>query len=327
MRRIVALLLVAACKDTNGLPAADEEFITFPPGATADEIGKAIDGRPDRKEGIRTVGHGSVYFVILRDGERHGSAYRQGSFHAVIGGGVTLPEGAIAVRRVWAASGQIDGSNEQPERLGVSVAVEPGAAKPYSEAVREAAATFVEALSRRAPLHPDCVLAMGEVAYTNPHAADAAERELAKAARARVGIPAPDRKVIVRTAKGEIAVDVELRSELLDGSRDGIEVGMMFRNGFDGENRGMLFEYANPNYRSYWMRNCRIPIDVAYINGDRIEEIHAMEAQYGAPPRSLRYYESGAVANLALEMPAGWFDRHGVVPGDKITVEKPKPAK
>jgi uncharacterized membrane protein (UPF0127 family) len=238
----------------------------------------------------------------------------------VIGGGVTLPEGALVVRRVWLASGQIDGNNEQPERLGVSIVVEPGSTKPYSDKVREAAATFVEALARRAPLHPDCVLAMEEVANTNQHDTDRAERELAKAARERVSVPVPDRKVRIRTAKGEIAADVELRSELVDETRDGIEVGMMFRTRFDGENRGMLFEYAAPDYRKFWMRNCRIPIDVAYINGDTVEEIHAMEPAFGAKGRP-SFYVGQSVANLALEMPAGWFEKHGVKPGDKVKVE------
>jgi uncharacterized membrane protein (UPF0127 family) len=323
---ILLLLAAVACEDTNGLPPPDEEFVTFAPGATVEQVGKAIEGREGREEGLNTPGHESAYFVVLRDGERHGAAYRQGGFHAVIGAGVTLPEGALVVRRVWTASGQIDGANEQPERLGVSVVVEPGATRPYSEAIRSAAATFVEALARARPIHPDCVLAMGEVAYTNGHPTDAAERELAKAARERVPVPPPDGKVRIRTAQGEAVADVELRSELVQETRDGIEVGMMFRTRFDGENRGMLFEYAAPDYRKFWMRNCRIPIDVAYIHKDTVEEIHEMEPAFGEEGRP-RFYVGKSVANLALEMPKGWFGKHGVKPGDKVKVEIPPKGK
>jgi uncharacterized membrane protein (UPF0127 family) len=105
---------------------------------------------------------------------------------------------------------------------------------------------------------------------------------------------------------------------------------MMFRTRFDGESRGMLFEYPNPDYRNFWMRNCPIPIDVAYVNRDRVEEIHTMEPAFGMDPRHPRYYPSSAVANLALEMPAGWFAKHGVKAGDRISVEAldpPAPAK
>jgi uncharacterized membrane protein (UPF0127 family) len=316
-----ACLFAAACQETSGLPAPDEEFVTFPAGASVDDVLKAVDGRPGRKEGLATHGHESVFFAILRDGERHGTSYRQDGFHVVIGAGVSLPEGALVVRRVWAASGQVDGVNEQPERFGVSVAVEPGAAKPYSEKILAAAATFVEALARRTPLHPDCVLAMGEVAYTNPHDADAAERDLAKAARERVPVPAPEAKVRIRTAKGEAVAEVERRH-----TSDAIEVGMMFRTRFDGENRGMLFEYPHADYRRFWMRNCRIPIDVAYIHKDTVEEIHAMEPGFGVPGK-LPFYPGKSVANVALEMPAGWFEKHGVKPGDKIAVEVPPKGK
>jgi uncharacterized membrane protein (UPF0127 family) len=236
-----------------------------------------------------------------------------------------MPEGTLAIRRAWATSGQIDGANEQPERLGVSVAVEPGARKPYSDAIREAAATLVEALASRAPLHPDCVLAMEEIAYTNRHAADPHERALAAAARARVPVPQPDAKVVIRSGDREIAVDAERRKK-----SEAIEVGMMFRQRFDGENRGMLFEYPHPDWRSFWMKNCRIPIDVAYIHGDKIEEIFTMAEGFGVPSRGLRFYEGSSVANLALEMPAGWFEEHGVKPGDTVAVDlpkKPAPAK
>jgi len=309
---IVAAACQSACQD--GTPQkSDEEFVTFPPGATVDEVLAAVDGRPGKNEGLATPGRGTAYFVILRDGERHGSAYRQGAFHAVIGAGVTLPEGTLVIRRQWATSGQIDGSNEQPELYGISVAVEPGATKPYSKKIRDAAATFVEAVSRRTPLHPDCVLAMGEVAFANEHPADPAEKALAEAARAHVPVPEPDGKVVIKSGDHEIPVDVERRN-----TTEGIAVGMMFRKRFDGENRGMLFEYPHADWRHFWMKNCPIPIDVAYIHDGKIEEIHHMAPGFGLDQRNLRYYESHAVANQALEMPAGWFEEHGVKPGDEI---------
>jgi len=327
VRRNLALALIAAaacqgaCQDASTsaspLPATTgEESVAFAPGATVDDVLAAVDGRPGKKEGLATPGHGAVYFVILRDGERHGAAYRQAAFHVVIGAGVTLPEGALVIRRVWTASGQIDGMNEQPERFGVSVAVEPGAKKPYSAAVCEAAGTFVEALSRRVPLHPDCVLAMGEVAYANDYAADAAERELAKAARARVPAVPADGHLVVKSQGKEIPVDVERRN-----TTEGIEVGMMFRKGFDGENRGMLFEYPHADYHNFWMKNCPIPIDVAYINRGRIEQIWTMAPGFGLDQNSLRRYDSNSTLNQALEMPAGWFKDAGVKPGDEVTLK------
>jgi len=254
--------------------------------------------------------------VVLRDGGRHGAAYRQELFHAVVGAGLTLPEGALAVRRVWATSGRIDGVNEQLERYGISVAVEPGAVRPYSAEIRAAATAFVEALVARAPVHPDCVVGMGEVPFTNAYAAAGDEKALAAAVRSRVPLPPATGRVVLGAGPDEIAVDVERRS-----TSEGIDVGMMMRKRFDGENRGMLFEYPAAAYRHFWMKNCPIPIDVAYINGGRIEEIHEMEPGFGIEPRLLPYYDSGATAKYALEMPGGWFAARGVEAGDPVRIE------
>jgi len=254
--------------------------------------------------------------VVLRDGGRHGPAYRQEAFHAVVGAGLALPEGALAVRRVWATSGRIDGVNEQLERYGVSVAVEPGAVRPYSPAIRAAATAFVEALVERVPIHPDCVVAMGEIPFTNEHAADADEKALAAAVRARVPLPPTTGRVLLREGPDEIAVDVERRATV-----EGIDVGMMMRKRFDGENRGMLFEYPAATYRHYWMKNCPIPIDVAYINNDRIEEIHSMEPGFGIDQNALPRYDSHATAKYALEMPGGWFAARGVTAGDPVRIQ------
>jgi uncharacterized membrane protein (UPF0127 family) len=157
---------------------------------------------------------------------------------------------------------------------------------------------------------------MGEVAYTNPHTADPAERELAKAARARVPVPGPEGRVVIRSGGGDLSIDVERRRD------DGIMVGMMFRTRFDGENRGMLFEYPHPRPLNFWMRNCRIPIDVAYILRGRVEKVYTMTPGFGVEQQSLRYYESDSSADHALEMPGGWFEEHGVKPGDGVVLPK-----
>lgn len=323
MRRVLALLALAAaaCNGSGGGAGAatsTEEFVLVPAGASAEEMLKAIDGRPDKEEGLSTRGHGTFHFLVLRDGERHGSAYRQGAYHAVIGAGLTLPEGAVSVRRLWATSGQVDGKNEEPERWGVSLAVEPGAPKPYSEKIREAAGAFADALAQRVPLHPDCVLAMGEIAYTNEHAVDPHERELAKAARARVPALDPDGRVVIKSGGRDLAIDVERRA-----TEDAIAVGMMFRTGFDGKNRGMLFEYKHQTERNFWMRNCGIPIDVAYILNGRVEKIWTMTPGFGVPQGTLRRYVSDTGVDYALEMPGGWFEEHGVKRGDEVVVSVP----
>jgi uncharacterized membrane protein (UPF0127 family) len=214
----------------------------------------------------------------------------------------------------------VDGNNENPQKYGISVAVEPGAARPFSPEVRQAVTAFVTALVRRVSLHPDCVLAMEEIPYTNPHEADLDERALAAAARTPVPLPPVDGHLTIVTAQGEVRVAYERRA-----TPAGIAVGMMLRRRFDGEDRGMLFEYPHADYRYFWMFNCWIPIDLAYVREGKIEQIEAMVVQVDPKrrPRSeeWRRYESDAAVKLVLEMPAGWFERRGVKTGDPMRME------
>jgi uncharacterized membrane protein (UPF0127 family) len=96
---------------------------------------------------------------------------------------------------------------------------------------------------------------------------------------------------------------------------------MMLRRRFDGENRGMLFEYAHEAERWYWMMNCRIPIDLAYLKEGRVEQLETMAAGAGQPPDEMRRYPSRTPVKYALEMPAGWFRAHGVALGDRVEFE------
>jgi len=315
---VAGLALVPACRNGDlpaagpRLPESDKTFRVLPPGAPPQEFLAAID------EGLATEGHSARqwHFVVIRAGERHGAQFRKEAFHVTVGAGVRYPEGALLIRRAWAVSGAVDGTNEQPERYGISIAVEPGAARPYGQAVRDAIAAFVAALATRLPLHPDCVLAMGEIAYTRDHEADLDEKALAAAARARVPVPPAPGTLVIHTEGGDVPVSFERRD-----TTETIEVGMMFRQRFDGENRGMLFVYPHPSYRNFWMKNCLIPIDVAYILRGRIEQIVPMAPGFGIDQALLPRYESSATADRALEMPAGWFTGHGVKVGDTVEIQ------
>jgi len=292
------------------LPPEDETFFAVPPGATVESLLPIID------QGLETRERGAdaTRFVVIRSMERHAPEVTDPEFVVVVGAGVMYPKGAMRIRKRWIASGRIDGVNEQLQTLGLSIAVERGASTPFAPEVAEAIGTFCEALAIRLPIHPDCVVAMGEVPYARQHAADAAERGLAEAARKRVPVPPADgRGTIIKADGSRIEITFERRD-----TNAAIRVGMMMRKRFDGTNRGMLFVYDHPSYRRFWMKNCFIPIDVAYIENGVIDEILAMQPAAGLPQKDLPFYPSSAAVKRALEMESGWFDRHGVKKGDRI---------
>ena len=93
--------------------------------------------------------------------------------------------------------------------------------------------------------------------------------------------------------------------------------GMMFRKSM-GENDGMIFDLRVPQRASFWMKNCYVPLSVAYIDPDGvIQEIHPLQPMDTNTVLSTSYN-----IRFALETPQGWFDRHNVKPGTIIRTEK-----
>lgn len=88
--------------------------------------------------------------------------------------------------------------------------------------------------------------------------------------------------------------------------------GLMGRDSLPPDH-GMLFVYPDERTLSFWMRDTRIPLDIAFL--DRrgyIVDIQAME------PETEERYSSRAPAMYALELNQGWFEEHGVEVGDRV---------
>lgn len=96
-----------------------------------------------------------------------------------------------------------------------------------------------------------------------------------------------------------------------------IQTGMMFRTNID-ENEGMIFALPNTERAAFWMKNCFVPLSVAYIDPDGvIQEIHPLE------PQNTNSVIAGTDnIRFALETKQGWFDRHNIRPGVIIRTER-----
>lgn len=97
------------------------------------------------------------------------------------------------------------------------------------------------------------------------------------------------------------------------------EIGLMHRASLP-EDAGMLFIYPEEQRLSFWMKNTRIPLSIAFItSGWVINEILDMDPpRPGEPPRT---YTSRAPARYALEMNQGWFRKKGIGPGARVRLE------
>jgi uncharacterized membrane protein (UPF0127 family) len=104
---------------------------------------------------------------------------------------------------------------------------------------------------------------------------------------------------------------VEVRVEIADGLFEQ-QRGLMYRTAL-GEDRGMLFVYRREQSLSFWMKNTRIPLSIAYVDSKgRITDILDMKPLDDKPP----HYVSSEPVKYALEVNQGFFDESGVKVGD-----------
>ena len=120
--------------------------------------------------------------------------------------------------------------------------------------------------------------------------------------------------------KRSVAVRIngaEVRAELAEGE-PARERGLSGRAGL-AEGRGMLFVYGDHIERTYWMKGMRFPIDIVWIDRGRVTGI---ERNLPVPQGHVPLYSSRGPADRVLEVPAGWTGRHGVEPGDQVSIGK-----
>lgn len=77
--------------------------------------------------------------------------------------------------------------------------------------------------------------------------------------------------------------------------------------------RGMLFIFDGAVRLPFWMKDTRIPLSIAFLDGTgrilHIADLAPEDLTLVQPPDAYRY---------ALELPQGWFSAHGVGPGDRL---------
>lgn len=92
--------------------------------------------------------------------------------------------------------------------------------------------------------------------------------------------------------------------------------GLMYRTSL-AEDHGMLFAWRTPGYRSFWMRDTCIPLDMLFID----EDGYVAGIVENVPPLNEESRGVACKVSYVLEVNAGWARRHGIVPGDRVRIE------
>ncbi|MDR3147480.1 MAG: DUF192 domain-containing protein [Treponema sp.] len=116
------------------------------------------------------------------------------------------------------------------------------------------------------------------------------------------------RDLTIERQEGEPVI---LRAEIAR-SQEERQRGLMFRKDL-AEGRGMLFVFDRDQILSFYMKNTRIPLSIAFIRSDGgIAELRNMR------PLDETTIQSSRSVRYALEVPQGWFERAGITVGDRL---------
>ena len=121
-----------------------------------------------------------------------------------------------------------------------------------------------------------------------------------------------DGQVKILTGSVPLEVDVEIADN--DDTR---QRGLMYRYNME-EFQGMFFVFPYEDYRSFWMKNTYLSLDIIYINANN----EIVSIQKYTQPKSTYSLPSEKPAKYVLEVNAGFTDKYQIKPGDKIELEE-----
>ena len=110
---------------------------------------------------------------------------------------------------------------------------------------------------------------------------------------------------------GRVSIDVEVARSIEEqakglGGRSSLKKGT-----------GMVFPYDGPGVRAFWMRGMLIPLDILWIRDGKIV---AIEAKIPPPPPEKPLAVYSHVADLVLEVPAGYAREMGIRVGQPVRI-------
>lgn len=99
-------------------------------------------------------------------------------------------------------------------------------------------------------------------------------------------------------------------------------MGLMFRPSLPRD-RALLFVFEQPGFHGIWMKNCRFPIDILWLDESR-KVVHLAERVPPCKTKECPSYHPMQAASYVIEMNAGQARREQAVVGSTVTFALPK---
>lgn len=87
------------------------------------------------------------------------------------------------------------------------------------------------------------------------------------------------------------------------------------------QDQGMVFLFEEPSIHSFWMKDMKFPIDIIFINENKIVSIIENAKPDNSENRPL--YQPTAPSNTVFEINAGLAKKYNFKPGDTVELKIP----
>ncbi|MEK7168961.1 MAG: DUF192 domain-containing protein [Patescibacteria group bacterium] len=119
------------------------------------------------------------------------------------------------------------------------------------------------------------------------------------------------------TDKMIVINDKEIKVEVAKTNEERAK-GLSNRNSLD-ENSGMIFVFNINSKPSFWMKDTKVPLDIIWINDDKIVSINKnVEPEPNKKDSQLKKYPAPSEIDYVLEVNGGFSDKHGIKAGSTV---------
>jgi len=113
----------------------------------------------------------------------------------------------------------------------------------------------------------------------------------------------------------------EMKAEVMVKPEDRA-MGLMFRPSLPAD-RVLLFTFDEVDFHSIWMKNCRFPIDIVWLDEAR-KVVHVQESAPPCKAEPCPVYLPMRKASFVVEMNAGQARREKALVGAQVNFELPR---
>jgi uncharacterized membrane protein (UPF0127 family) len=112
----------------------------------------------------------------------------------------------------------------------------------------------------------------------------------------------------MRIVVNKVSYPLEVKS-----TPESIKRGLAGRYSIDG---GAIFIFTGDDSKTFWMRDCKIPLDIIFLTGNMVNKIHH-NCQPCNTDNCERYAGNG---NVVLEFGGGFCQSNNIKKGDRLDI-------